>query len=298
MITPPFLKPGDTIAIVATARKVSAEEMQPAAEAFKHAGYHIEYGNNLFKSCHQYSGTDEERLEDLQWALDDETVKAIVIARGGYGTVRLVDRLDFSRFTRSPKWIVGYSDVTVLHSHIHAHHKIETLHATMPINFHKNEEAVTTLLDGLSGQLKGSDAPPHALNRLGFAEGVLVGGNLSLLYALSATPSDINTNGKILFLEDLDEYLYHMDRMMMNLKRSGKLAQLRGLVVGGMSEMKDNAVPFGKTAEEIILDAVKDYDYPVCFNYPAGHIDRNLALYLGKSIKLDVSGRGGVVRFR
>lgn len=297
MITPPYLKKGDSIAIVATARKISREELAPAIDTFEREGFRVELGNHIFNQHHQFSGTDLERLEDLQWALDDETIKAIVIARGGYGSIRLLDRLDFSRFSASPKWIAGYSDVTALHSHIHAMFKIETLHCTMPINFHKNEEAVKTMMNALTGNFQSYELPAHELNRTGRAEGVFVGGNLSLIYALSATPSDMNTTGKILFLEDLDEYLYHVDRMMMNLKRSGKLQNLAGLIVGGMTEMKDNQVPFGKTAEEIILDAVREYDFPVCFNFPAGHVDRNLAIYLGKKIKLAISNQGGSLAY-
>jgi muramoyltetrapeptide carboxypeptidase len=297
MITPPYLKKGDTIAIVATARKISEEELRIATESFKSAGFQVELGNNIFKEYDQFAGTDEERLEDLQWALDDESVKAIVIARGGYGTIRLIDKINFSLFAENPKWIAGYSDVTALHSHIHSLCKVETLHALMPINFGINEEAEKTLLSALTGDLTGYDTGAHELNRKGKAEGILVGGNLSLLYALSGTPSDINTNGKILFLEDLDEYLYHIDRMMLNLKRSGKLANLNGLIVGGMTEMKDNKIPFGKTAEEIILEAVSEYDFPVCFNFPAGHIHRNLALYMGRTTQLNVTGENSHLRF-
>ncbi|MCK6650038.1 MAG: LD-carboxypeptidase, partial [Bacteroidia bacterium] len=217
--------------------------------------------------------------------LDDTSIKAVISARGGYGTVRIIDKLNFSTFKKHPKWIIGYSDITVLHSHIH-NMGIQTLHATMPINFKVNEEATETLRKSLFGEKIHYSFEPHALNKNGKAEGILVGGNLSLLYALCGSNSDIDTKGKILFIEDLDEYLYHIDRMMMNLKRSGKLSGLTGLIVGGMSDMKDNAVPFGKTAEAIILDAVKEYNYPVCFHFPCGHIDRNLAIILGKKVEL------------
>ena len=225
----------------------------------------------------------------MQWAINDDEIKAVIIARGGYGTVRLVDAIDFSRLKTNPKLIIGYSDVTVLHSHIHTHIGVPTLHATMPINFDKNIEAVETLRKCLFGETVSYTFDTNPLNKNGEATGVLVGGNLSLLYALSGTVSDIDTNGKILFLEDLDEYLYHIDRMMLNLKRSGKLANLKALVVGGFTDMKDNAMPFGKTIEEITLDAVKEYNFPVCFNFPAGHIDRNLALYLGKEMSLKIN---------
>lgn len=291
IITPSYLKKGDKIGIVAPARKISREELQPAIDIFSSWGLEVVLGKNIFNQENQFSGSDEERTEDLQTMLDDVSIKAIIGARGGYGTVRIIDKLDFSRFVKNPKWIIGYSDITVLHSHIHTNFGIETLHATMPINFPKNAEAVETLRKSLFGEPLNYQIENHSLNKKGNAEGILTGGNLSLLYALSATKSDIETKGKILFIEDLDEYLYHIDRMMMNLKRSGKLENLAGLIVGGMSDMKDNAVPFGKNAEEIILDAVKEYNFPVCFNFPAGHIDRNLALIFGRKISLSVSDK-------
>ena len=287
MTIPSYLKKGDKIGIVACARKISKEELQPAIDILKGWGLEVVLSKNLFNSYHQFSGTDEQRTEDLQTMLDDTSVKAVISARGGYGTVRIIDNLDFTTFKKNSKWIVGYSDITVLHSHIH-NFGIETIHATMPVNFEKNEEAAETLRKSLFGEIINYEFQSHPLNRKGIAEGLLVGGNLSLLYALSGSVSDITTKGKILFIEDLDEYLYHVDRMMMNLKRSGKLNELAGLIVGGMTDMKDNAVPYGKSAEEIILDAVKEYNYPVCFNFPAGHIERNLALYFGRNCALNV----------
>ncbi|MBN8696702.1 MAG: LD-carboxypeptidase [Bacteroidetes bacterium] len=284
-IQPEFLKKGDKIGIVACARKISKEELQPAIDILQNWGLEVVLGKNVFNAEHQFSGTDEERAADLQSMLDDTSIKAVISARGGYGTVRIIDKLNFSTFKKHPKWIIGYSDITVLHSHIH-NMGIQTLHATMPINFKVNEEATETLRKSLFGEKIHYSFEPHALNKNGKAEGILVGGNLSLLYALCGSNSDIDTNGKILFIEDLDEYLYHIDRMMMNLKRSGKLSGLTGLIVGGMSDMKDNTVPFGKTAEAIILDAVKEYNYPVCFHFPCGHIDRNVAIILGKKVEL------------
>jgi len=288
MIIPPFLKPGDKVAIVATARKILAEELAFALETLRKWGLEPVLGKNIYATDNQFAGSDEQRAADLQWAINDESIKAIFIARGGYGTVRIIDKVDFSKFKPCPKWVVGYSDVTVLHSHLHKYFYTATLHATMPINFHKNEEATESLRKSLFGEKIQYSFEKQQLNRKGSAKGILVGGNLSLLYALAGTPDDLDTNGKILFLEDLDEYLYHIDRMMLNLKRSGKLKNLAGLVIGGFTEMKDNSVPFGKTAEEIIFDAVKEYNYPVCFGFPAGHIDKNLALYLGKEVNLEV----------
>lgn len=287
MIIPPYLKKGDKIGIAACARKVSAEELEPALNAFEQWGLKVELGKYLFKTNNQFAGTDEERAEDLQLLLDDPSVKAIIGARGGYGTLRIIDNLNFDAFKKNPKWMVGFSDITVLHSHIHNLH-IETLHAKMLINFAKDEDSSELLRKALFGELHRYEVPSFALNRKGTAKGILTGGNLSLLFALNGSISDIDTRGKILFIEDLDEYLYHVDRMMLNLKRSGKLSQLSGLIVGGMSDMKDNKIPFGKNAEEIILDAVKEFNYPVCFNFPAGHVDNNLPLYLGREVTLEV----------
>lgn len=290
MIIPDYLKPGDSVLIIATARKISQEEIQPAITLLQSNGFSVLLGPNLFAVDNQFAGTTEQRVADLQWALNHSEAKAIIIARGGYGTVKLMEHVDFTEFNKNPKWLVGYSDVTVLHNAIHKL-GIATLHATMPINFLKNEEATKTMMDGLCGKLERHIVETHPSNKTGNASAELVGGNLSLLYSLSGTNLDIDTKGKILFLEDLDEYLYHIDRMMMQLKLSGKLKGLKGLIIGGMSDMKDNTVPFGKTAEEIILDTVKDYDYPVCFNFPAGHIDRNLALCFGKTVYLHVSAK-------
>lgn len=288
MIIPPYLKKGDAVAIIATARKISKQEIEPAVALLQEQRLQVVLGKNLFETDNQYAGTDEQRAEDLQWVLNNKEIKAIIIARGGYGTVRLLERIDFTEFTKQPKWLVGYSDVTVLHSAIH-NFGIATLHATMPINFLKNQEATQSLIACLFGKENKITVAPTILNKNGNAKGQLIGGNLSLLYALSGTAYDIDTTNKILFIEDLDEYLYHIDRMMMQLKLSGKLKSLKGLIVGGMTDMRDNNIPFGKTAEEIITDAVKDYNYPVCFNFPAGHIDRNLALCFGKEITLTVN---------
>ena len=296
MIQPAYLQKGDTIAIIATARKVSREEIQPSVDFFESCGWNVTFGKHLFSEENQFAGSDEQRASDLQVALDDKHIKAIVIARGGYGTVRLLPSIDFNQFKQYPKWVVGYSDVTVLHNAIHQA-GVATLHATMPINFTKNIEATRSLADALCGHSLELTAEPNSLNRLGDNKGLLVGGNLSILYALSGTTCDLDTKNKILFIEDLDEYLYHIDRMMMQLKLSGKLSQLAGLVVGGMTDMKDNTIPFGKDVKHIIWDAVKDYNYPVCFDLPAGHIDRNLALYLGKEVELMISEEGTKLKF-
>ena len=295
MIRPFPLRSGDKIAIVATARKISVEELSFALNIFREWGLDPVLSPNLLSVYHQFAGTDEERLSDLNWAISHAEVKAIIVARGGYGTVRIVDGIDFSVLRQNPKWIIGYSDVTVLHNECNTN-RICSLHATMPINFNRNAEALESMRKFIFGELPTYSFQATHWNREGECRAELVGGNLSLLYALSGTKSDLNTDGKILFLEDLDEYLYHIDRMMLNLKRSGKLSNLKGIVVGGMTEMKDNVVPFGKTAEQIVLDAVKDYHYPVAFGFPAGHVDRNLALLLGSEVHLRV-GRNCQLEF-
>ena len=297
MIIPPYLKKGDDVILIATARKISSDELDPAITIIKSYGLNVILGEHIFEIDNQFAGTDLERKTDLQWALNHKTAKAIIIARGGYGSVRLVENLDFSEIKKHPKWLVGYSDVTVLHNALH-NEGLATLHATMPLNFTKNEEATKSLFDALFGNLNATKINGNLfLNKDGNVSAEIVGGNLSLIYSLSGTPFDLNTDGKILFLEDLDEFLYHIDRMMMQLKLSGKLKNLAGLIVGGMSDMKDNQIPFGKTAEEIIFDAIKDYDYPVCFNFPAGHIDRNLALYFGKKASLIVNSGSVTVSY-
>jgi len=287
-IRPSFLKQGDCVGIVAPARKISEAELLPSIKILQGWGLNVKLGKHIYAVDKQFAGSDDKRRHDFQAMLDDAEVKAIFSARGGYGAVRIIDALDFSLFKKYPKWIVGYSDVTVFHSHIHAHTGIETLHSTMPINFEKDSESLQLLKNALFGEAISYNYDSNSMDREGEGEGILVGGNLSLLYALASTPSDINTEGKILFLEDLDEYLYHIDRMMMQLKRGGKLAKLKGLVIGGFSEMKDNTVPFGKTAEEIIMDAVKEYSYPVSFGFPAGHGQKNYPLFLGRTAKISV----------
>jgi muramoyltetrapeptide carboxypeptidase len=300
MITPPYLKSGDKVAIVATARKVSREEMQPALAMLESWGLEVICGKHLFASQDQFAGSDSERMADMQEALDDASIRAIFCARGGYGTVRIVDGLDFSRFMQNPKWIVGYSDVTVLHSHINRHCDTETIHGPMPLNFPSGgqmDAAMHSLKDALWGQALRYTFAPHPLNREGKVNGCLTGGNLSMLYSLIASPSDFFPEKQLLFIEDLDEYLYHIDRMMMNLLRSGKLSGLSALLVGGMSDMNDNQVPFGRSAKQIIRDAVEAFDYPVAFGISAGHITNNLSLIMGRDLMLE-TGKRTVIQFR
>jgi muramoyltetrapeptide carboxypeptidase len=292
---PPILKEGDKIAIAAPARKVSVEEISNAVEIFEAWGLEVVTHQNLYAQQDQFAGSDETRIEVFQSYINDPSIQAIICARGGYGTVRIIDQIDFSILEQYPKWIIGYSDVTVLHSHINRNTNCCSLHATMPINMqhhNKHQPSIDALKTMLFTKQMEHQLPKSVLNRNGEAEAELVGGNLSVLYSLLGSASDVNTNGKLLFIEDLDEYLYHVDRMIQALKRAGKLTYLKGLIVGGMSHMKDNAIPFGKTAEEIILNAVKEYAYPVSFNFPAGHLSENVPLVIGAKYLLRNDNNG------
>jgi muramoyltetrapeptide carboxypeptidase len=292
MRQPDFLKPGDRIGIVAPARRVAPQELAQAIEILQGWGWETVEGKHLYGSCNQFSGTDEERASDMQRMIDDPSVKAILCARGGYGCMRIIDRINFEKLRSNAKWIAGFSDITVFHSHLIKNFNLQTLHSVMAFNMMPerfDECAVESLGKALSGgKLSYYYDGSSYLQRNGTARGIVVGGNLSLLVALSGSSADLDTAGRILFIEDLDEYLYHVDRMMLQLKRSGKLSGLKGLIVGGMNDMKDNEIPFGKTAAQIIADAVEGYDYPVCFNFPAGHQKDNRALILGAEAKLTV----------
>ncbi|MGL5888296.1 MAG: S66 peptidase family protein [Bacteroidia bacterium] len=291
MIIPPYLKTGDKIALAAPARKIGRREVETAAAMLRSAGFEVVYSEQLFGEDHQFSGSDAQRAADMQHWISDKDVRCIMSARGGYGTMRIADMLDFSAMHTHPKWIAGYSDVTVLHSHLNKL-GIATLHCTMPINFEQNAESVQTMCDALTGCALEyiSENKTTVAGRAGTADAEITGGNLSLLYALKGSISEADTSGKILFIEDLDEYLYHIDRMVLSLKRAGIFSNLAGLIVGGMSDMKDNTVPFGQTAEEIIRNAVAEYNYPVVYGFPAGHEARNLALRLGTRAKLETDG--------
>ncbi|MCX6257191.1 MAG: LD-carboxypeptidase [Bacteroidia bacterium] len=291
MKTPASLHPGDRIGIVAPARKILPVEIQAGIRKLESWGLEVVTGIHLYGSDNQYSGTDKERADDLQTMLDDSTIKAIISARGGYGTVRIIEMLDFTQVALNPKWIIGYSDMTVLHSHLSKNLGTESLHAVMPFKFPadgSDDNSVISLKKALFENNCEYQFNADLLNRKGEATAELTGGNLSILYSLRGTNFDIDTEGKILFIEDVDEYLYHIDRMIMNLKLGGKLKGLKGLLVGGMTDMKDNTVPFGKTAYEIIADAVKDYSFPLAFGFPAGHGDPNLALIMGRKTSLEV----------
>jgi len=285
---PQSLQQGDLVAIVTTARKIDRPDIQKAIELLESWGLNAVVGKTIGKEDRQFGGTDADRITDFQEAMNNDAVKAIWCARGGYGTVRILDALDFSKFLMTPKWVIGFSDVTALHSHIH-NFGIQTIHGLMPITAgNSTPEAIISLKDSLFGNTILYKLPCESQNKYGKGKGKLVGGNLSMLYSLLGSESAIKTDDKILFIEDLDEYLYHIDRMMMNLKRNGYFNNLKGLLVGGMTKMNDNTIPFGKTAEEIILDVVKEYDFPICFNFPTGHVKDNRALILGKTAEFIV----------
>src|SRR5258708_4750667 len=293
MTIPPYLQPNDTIALICPAGYMPREKAATCIETLQLWGYRLDIVYTLGGPSENYfSGTDDRRLAELQQKLDDPEIKAVLCGRGGYGLTRIIDRVDFSRFVKSPKWIIGFSDVTVLHAHIWSNYKIATLHAPMAGAFNDggvDSVYVESLRQTLAGRAAVYTCPAHSFNRPGQATGRLVGGNLSLLAHLSGTSSDIKTKGKILFLEDVGEYRYNIDRMLYQLKRSGKLDQLAGLIIGGFTEVKDTTRPFGATVEEIIREIVKEYDYPVCFGFPVSHERENYALKIGVKHTLEVS---------
>ena len=291
MIIPSKLTRGDKIGIISTARKISLEELSPAINTLESWGLEVVLAENLFEEDNQFAGAVKQRTTDLQSMINNDKIKAILCARGGYGTVQIIDNIDFTNLKKNPKWIVGYSDVTVLHSHLH-NLGVASMHATMPKNFATNtKDALKSLKKSLFREETIVECDPHPFNKKGRIEAEIVGGNLSILYSLLGSDSDIDTDGKILFMEDLDEYLYHIDRMIMNLKRNGKFENLKALIVGGMSDMNDNDIPFGKTAEQIILEHTKKYNFPICFGFPAGHINDNSAIVFGVKSLLEISAK-------
>ena len=297
MITPEFLQKGDTIGILATARKVDLVSLQPAIKLLESWGLHVEIGKTIGKEENQLAGPDWFRATDFQEMLDNPKIKAIWAAKGGYGTVRIIDRIDFTQFKKKPKWIAGFSDITVLHSHLN-NMNIETIHSFMALNAGTAQpQVLESFRKALFGEKLEYHIPTHPFNKKGTAKGELVGGNLSVLYSVMGSKSEIDYKDKILFIEDLDEYLYHIDRMMMNLKRNGYFDGLKAVIVGGMSSMNDNEIPWGKDALEIIQDVLKDYKFPIIYNFPAGHIKDNRALILGKTVSITVNDKEAVVKF-
>ena len=289
-IIPDTLKKGDRIAIIATARKIYDELLDPIENILKGWGLIPVRGANLFKEHNQFSGTDDQRRSDLQWAMDDPDIKAVLCFRGGYGTVRILDGLKCDKLCQNPKWFIGYSDVTALHQFINTQANMASIHGTMAINFTENTpSALASLKTVLLGQGTNITFDANSNNTTGEVTAQVIGGNLAILQSLMGTPYEINTNGKILFIEDVDEYLYNIDRIMWTLKLSKKLDQLAGLIVGGMTEMNDHEIPFGASPIESIIEKVSGFSYPVCFDFPAGHIKGNMSFPLGQMLNLKVT---------
>ena len=300
MVKPPLLKKGDRVAIVAPARKVNTVQIQDALEIIRHHGLEVVLSQHLFSGFHSYlAGSDHERLSDLQSCLDDPTVKAIICARGGYGSTRIVDELDLTKFALKPKWLVGFSDVTAIHLKL-IKSEIMSIHGTMPILFSRPDsgDSITSLMTVLLEGNFSLAARASNFNRPGMAQGKLVGGNLSLVADSLGTSTEIETENCILLLEEIDEYFYRIDRMMTQLKRAGKLKNLKGLAIGHMTEIKESELPYGECIEKIILDKVKEYNYPVAFGIPSGHENPNLAWIHGSSTSFSVSAGGVLLSHR
>jgi muramoyltetrapeptide carboxypeptidase len=296
---PPYLKKGDVIAITCPSGYITLEDIQPAVEKMKEWGFEIRVGETVGTRDFTFAGSDEQRAKDFQSMIDDDSISAIMLGRGGYGAVRIIDAIDFKKFSKHPKWIIGFSDATVFHSHINKNFGIATIHSKMCNSFPSELEIVTKeqidSIDSIRKSLTGDKlqyaAALNSYNKMGVAEGILVGGNLSILENLAGSISDLNTDGKILFIEEVEEYLYNIDRMLWNLKRSGKFDKLKALIAGGFDKIKpdDPGEEFGKTVFEMILEKVREYDYPVCFDFPVGHQKENYALKCGVTHQLKVS---------
>lgn len=292
---PPYLKKGDTIGITCPAGYMAMEKAQTCIDTLQQWGFAVMVGKTLGSSSANYfSGTDDERLEELQAMLDSTEIKAILFGRGGYGVTRIIDRLDFTQFKKKPKWLIGYSDITLFHTHIHSNLKIATLHSPMAAAFNdgvKGNEFILSVQKAITGKKNNYKCAAHPFNKKGTATGELVGGNLALLAHATGTASDINTKNKILFIEDIGEYIYSTDRMLRQLQRSGKLDKLAGLIIGNFTDVKDTERPFGKTVYEVIQEVVKEYNYPVCFGFPVGHCKENYALKSGVQYKLNTGSK-------
>lgn len=289
-IIPPYLNKGDTIGICCPAGYISNDDVQPAVQKINEWGFNVKKGSSIGKRDFTFGGTDEERAADFQEMLEDKNVKAILCARGGYGAVRIIDKIDFRKLKNHPKWIIGFSDVTVIHSHINANHRIASIHSKMcnsfPSDWSKAEPIQVETIESIRKSLVGEKAryvfTPSEKNKTGIGIGELVGGNLKTLESLAGSKSDIDTKGKLLFVEDTGEYLYSIDRMFWNLKRSDKLSHLKGLIIGGFKVKPDDpGEEFGKILQDIVLEKVSEYNYPVCFDFPVGHQKNNFALKCG-----------------
>ena len=302
LVRPPYLKKGDTIMILAPGGKVKDKNaLDDGIELANHWGLVVFFGNHLLAQDHSFAGTDKDRLEDLQKALDDPSIKAIWAARGGYGMVRIIDDLDFSRFMVHPKWIIGYSDITVLHNKLHAL-GYQSIHGQMPLTLDLKDpiqrESIQTLHQSLFGKGLKYKIQSSEFNRLGESSGQLVGGNLSIVYSMLGSDTNLNMAGKILFIEDVGEALYHIDRMMISLKRTGYFENCKGIIVGNFKLKSNESNPFGKSLEEVVLEATEGTEFPIIFDFPAGHIDDNRSLMMGSYIDLKVNKKKAKIRFR
>ncbi|WP_348099077.1 LD-carboxypeptidase [Mucilaginibacter sp.] len=294
---PPYLQKGDKVAITCPAKKLPIP-MTDAINLLESWGLEVVLGETVTASYNQFAGDDDLRARDMQRFIDDDNIKAIIAARGGYGTIRMIDKVDFSRLAANPKWIVGFSDITLLHSHIISNYGLACIHGQMPLNIpDASAYSLETLRLALFGEELAYEIAPNLLNRTGDSNGILIGGNLSLLVATNGSVSDVDYSSKILFIEDVGEYLYSADRMLRCLKRAGKLKNLAGLIVGGFTDMKDNDIAFGQNIQQIIQEVVNEYHYPVCFDFPAGHVSNNCSLILGKAAKLSVKQDGASLSY-
>jgi muramoyltetrapeptide carboxypeptidase len=299
MIIPPYLKPGATVGITCPSGYVARERVAHACQVLQQWGFQVKTGSTVGSEHFYFSGNDQARLDDLQAMLDDPGIDAVLMGRGGYGMSRIIDRIDFSNFMQRPKWVCGFSDITVLLSHLESVCKTASLHSPMCGAFTPLSETAPYLLSlkqALCGDLFQIDAPPSAFNRFGVAEGRLSGGNLAILAHLTGSASAADTEGKILFIEDIGEYLYNTDRLLLNLKRAGKLSGLSALVVGSFTDMQDTERPFGQSIIELIWDKVAEYDYPVCFGLPCGHQEVNFTLVMGGQYRLEVDASGSSLK--
>ena len=297
-IIPAYLKTGDTIGITSPAGFITREEIQPAVLQMESWGFKTRIGDTIGKRDFSFGGTDAERTADLQQMMDDRAIQAVMCARGGYGSVRIIDNLDFTNFLKHPKWIIGFSDITVMHSHLNRNYGIASIHSKMcnsfPDDWNKAEpiqvETILSIRQALTGEKMRYAVPSSNMNRLGIVDGILVGGNLKTIESLAGSKSDIKTAGKILFVEDTGEYLYSIDRMFINLERTGKLSDLKALIVGGFKIKPDEAgEEFGRTLYEIVYEKVKEFNYPVCFDFPVGHQRNNFALKCGIMHRLEAN---------
>ncbi len=288
-IQPPHLKKGDKIAIVCPAKKLP-KPIDCAIQILQSWGLEVIVGETVTADYHQFAGSDALRTSDLQKYLNDPEIKAVIAGRGGYGTLRIIDELDFEAFKEEPKWLIGFSDITILLSHAFAKLNTQSIHAQMPYTFEESTpEALASLKGILFGEKVNYQYNSNFINKPGKTEGILIGGNLTLLIAVEGSVSEMDFTDKILFIEDVGEHEYSIDRMMRILKRKGKLSKLKGLIVGAFNELGEEKIPFGQTPEELILELVKDYDYPVCFNFPTGHIDDNRAMVVGAKVSLTIN---------